>query len=104
MPSALRCRWISALPFVPYDHGSHTVTLLPAWRLGHYEILSAIGAGGMGEIYRARDLKLNRDVAIKVLPASLAQDPDRRARFERKAKAVAALGLSDARSPRTAGC
>jgi eukaryotic-like serine/threonine-protein kinase len=60
-------------------------------RLGPYEILSAIGAGGMGEVYRARDTKLGRDVAIKVLPDSLASDPDRLARFEREAKVLAAL-------------
>jgi eukaryotic-like serine/threonine-protein kinase len=60
-------------------------------RLGPYEILSAIGAGGMGEVYRARDTKLGRDVAIKVLPDSLAGDPDRLARFEREAKVLAAL-------------
>ncbi|HYL38120.1 MAG TPA: protein kinase [Bryobacteraceae bacterium] len=60
-------------------------------RLGPYEILAAIGAGGMGEVYRARDTKLDRDVAIKVLPAALAQDPERLARFEREAKVLAAL-------------
>ena len=60
-------------------------------RLGPYEILAPIGAGGMGEVYRARDTKLDRDVAIKVLPAALAQHPDRLARFEREAKVLAAL-------------
>jgi serine/threonine protein kinase len=50
-------------------------------RLGPYEILSAIGAGGMGEVYRARDSRLNRDVAIKVLPASFSSDPQRLRRF-----------------------
>src|SRR5689334_12332097 len=60
-------------------------------RLGPYEIVGSIGAGGMGEVYRARDSRLDRDVAIKVIPASLARDPDRVARFEREAKAVAAL-------------
>ena len=60
-------------------------------RLGPYEILAAIGAGGMGEVYRARDTKLDRDVAIKVLPAALAQDPERLARFEREAKVLASL-------------
>src|ERR1700722_17847178 len=60
-------------------------------RLGSYEILAAIGAGGMGEVYRARDIKLERDVAIKVLPAALAQDPERLARFEREAKVLASL-------------
>src|SRR5712692_4817060 len=60
-------------------------------KLGPYEILAPIGAGGMGEVYRARDTKLDRDVAIKVLPAVLAQDPERLARFEREAKVLAAL-------------
>ena len=60
-------------------------------RLGPYEIASTIGAGGMGEVYRARDPRLGRDVAIKVLPATLASDPQFRERFEREARAVAAL-------------
>src|SRR5262244_2873210 len=60
-------------------------------RLGPYEILSPLGAGGMGEVYRARDSKLKRDVAVKVLPQALARDPDALARFEREALAVAAL-------------
>ncbi len=67
------------------------MTLPAGTRLGPYEILSLLGAGGMGEVYRARDSKLDRDVAIKVLPASVAGDPDVLARFEREAKAVAAL-------------
>src|SRR5450432_3699498 len=65
--------------------------LAPGFKLGPYEILAPIGAGGMGEVYRARDTKLDRDVAIKVLPAALAQDPERLARFEREAKVLAAL-------------
>jgi len=60
-------------------------------RLGPYEILAPIGAGGMGEVYRAKDTKLDREVAIKVLPAALAQDPERLARFEREAKVLASL-------------
>src|ERR1700734_2483097 len=65
---------------------------LPAGtRLGPYEVLTPIGAGGMGEVYRARDTKLDREVAIKVLPASLTQDSERLARFEREAKVLAAL-------------
>src|SRR6187551_460501 len=60
-------------------------------RLGTYEILAPIGAGGMGEVYRARDRKLDRDVAVKVLPQAVAKDADALARFEREAKAVAAL-------------
>src|SRR5262250_1521200 len=60
-------------------------------RLGPYEILSAIGAGGMGEVYRARDTRLDRTVAIKVLPAHLADKPDLRERFEREARTIASL-------------
>jgi serine/threonine protein kinase len=60
-------------------------------RLGPYEIVAPIGSGGMGEVYRARDNRLNRDVAIKVLPAALARDPDRMARLEQEARAAAAL-------------
>lgn len=60
-------------------------------RLGPYEIVATVGAGGMGEVYRARDARLGRDVAIKILPASLAQDGDRLRRFEQEARAVAAL-------------
>ena len=67
------------------------MALAPGTRLGPYEITVAIGAGGMGEVYRAKDTRLGRDVAIKILPASFADDPDRRARFEREAQAVAAL-------------
>jgi hypothetical protein len=65
--------------------------LRPGTRLGPYEIESPLGAGGMGEVYRARDSRLGRAVAIKVLPAEVASQPDRLARFEREAKAVAAL-------------
>ena len=60
-------------------------------KLGTYRIVSALGAGGMGEVYRARDTKLDRDVALKILPASVANDPDRLMRFEREAKTLAAL-------------
>ncbi|HEY5214934.1 MAG TPA: serine/threonine-protein kinase [Acidobacteriaceae bacterium] len=60
-------------------------------KLGQYEILRCIGAGGMGEVFRARDSRLHRDVAIKVLPAGMADNPDRLARFQREARAVAAL-------------
>jgi Tol biopolymer transport system component len=65
--------------------------LTPGTRLNSYEIVASIGAGGMGEVYRARDTKLNREVAIKVLPEHLAVNPDAMARFEREAQAVAAL-------------
>ncbi|HYT32605.1 MAG TPA: serine/threonine-protein kinase, partial [Thermoanaerobaculia bacterium] len=67
------------------------MTLSAGTRLGPYEILSPLGVGGMGEVYRARDSKLKRDVAIKVLPQSLTADADALARFEREALAVAAL-------------
>src|ERR1017187_8933817 len=67
------------------------MSLSPGAGLGPYEILAPLGAGGMGEVYRARDKKLDRDVAIKVLPDSVAADPDTLSRFEREAKAVAAL-------------
>jgi len=60
-------------------------------KLGPYEILAPIGAGGMGEVYRARDTNLDRDVAVKVLPVALAQNPDRLARFKREAKVLASL-------------
>jgi eukaryotic-like serine/threonine-protein kinase len=67
------------------------VTLSAGSRLGPYEILSPLGAGGMGEVWKARDARLNREVAIKVLPEKVASDPEALARFEREAKAVAAL-------------
>jgi serine/threonine protein kinase len=60
-------------------------------RVGAYEVIGPLGAGGMGEVYRARDSRLGRDVAIKVLPAELAANPDRLARFEREARTVAGL-------------
>jgi serine/threonine protein kinase len=60
-------------------------------RLGPYEILSAIGAGGMGEVYRARDTRLNRTVAIKILPDHLADRAELRERFEREARTIASL-------------
>jgi eukaryotic-like serine/threonine-protein kinase len=60
-------------------------------RLGHYEVLGSLGAGGMGEVYRARDTRLGREVALKVLPEAFAADPERLARFEREAKTLASL-------------
>jgi eukaryotic-like serine/threonine-protein kinase len=65
--------------------------LASGMRLGPYQILGPLGRGGMGEVYRAKDLRLDRQVAVKVVPEPLAQDPERLARFEREAKAVAAL-------------
>ena len=67
------------------------MTLVAGTRLDSYEIVGPLGAGGMGEVYRAKDTRLGREVAIKVLPAAVAADPARLARFEREAKAVAAL-------------
>jgi serine/threonine-protein kinase len=67
------------------------MSLTPGVRLGPYEVLAQIGVGGMGEVYRARDSKLQRDVAIKVLPEAFAQDTERLARFEREARTLASL-------------
>jgi eukaryotic-like serine/threonine-protein kinase len=58
-------------------------------RLGHYEVVAPLGAGGMGEVYRASDSQLGRDVALKVLPAALLRDPERIARFQREAQVLA---------------
>ncbi len=60
-------------------------------RLGHYNVTSLLGEGGMGEVWQARDTKLDRDVALKVLPEAFTSDPDRLARFEREAKVLASL-------------
>ena len=67
------------------------MALTPGTRLGVYDITALIGEGGMGHVYRARDTKLNRDVALKVLPDSFASDPDRLARFTREAQTLASL-------------
>jgi eukaryotic-like serine/threonine-protein kinase len=67
------------------------VTLSPGSRLGPYEIISPLGAGGMGEVYRAKDTRLGREVAVKVLPASFSSDPDRMRRFEQEARAAGVL-------------
>jgi serine/threonine protein kinase len=76
----------SCYPIIP-----RPLALAPGTRLGAYAITAQIGAGGMGEVYRARDTKLNRDVAIKVLPDSFASDADRLARFTREAQTLASL-------------
>jgi len=67
------------------------MTLHPGARLGPYQIVAPIGSGGMGEVYRARDTRLSRDVAIKVIPAELSREPDRIKRFEQEARAAGAL-------------
>ncbi|HEY3123439.1 MAG TPA: serine/threonine-protein kinase, partial [Thermoanaerobaculia bacterium] len=67
------------------------MTLSAGKRLGPYEILSPLGAGGMGEVYKARDIRLDRFVAIKILPTEVASDPDRLRRFEQEARAASAL-------------
>src|SRR5262245_13966089 len=64
-------------------------------RLGPYEVTALIGAGGMGEVYRAHDSKLNRDVALKILPDAFAYDPERLARFRREAQVLASLNHSN---------
>jgi serine/threonine protein kinase len=88
---------------MPIQSGTH---------MGPYEIISAIGAGGMGEVYRARDSKLGRDVAIKVLPEAFARDADSMARFHREARVLASLdhpniasiyGLEDSAAARLTG-
>ena len=71
------------------------MALVPGTSLGSYEIAAQIGVGGVGEVYRARDTKLDRDVAIKVLPASLAGDPERTARLQREAEVLASLNHPD---------
>ena len=83
---------------MPLSDGTH---------VGHYAILAPLGAGGMGEVYRATDTRLKRQVALKILPAAVAADPDRLARFQREAEVLASLnhphiaaiyGLEDAPS------
>ena len=65
--------------------------LAPGSKLGPYEIVSPLGAGGMGEVYRARDTRLDRSVAIKVLPTHLSSDPEAKQRFDREARAISSL-------------
>ena len=67
------------------------MALAPGTRLGVFEVTAQIGAGGMGEVYRARDTRLKREVAIKVLPEAFSRDPDRLARFQREAQVLASL-------------
>src|SRR5437868_7352004 len=80
------------LKFLSYDYNDgHRMPLISGTKLGPYEILAPLGEGGMGEVYRARDARLGRDVALKILPESFARDIDRMRRFEQEARAVAAL-------------
>src|SRR5262249_56615085 len=79
------------LEWPPKSRSGTVVTLAAGVRFGPYEIVSLLGAGGMGEVYRAHDTKLGRDVALKVLPDSLARDPERLARFRRGVQGLAAL-------------
>ena len=67
------------------------MALTPGTRLGPYEVVALIGRGGMGEVYRARDTKLGRDVALKILPDAFMHDPERLARFQREAQVLASL-------------
>jgi serine/threonine protein kinase len=69
--------------------------LVPDTKLGSYEVTGLVGAGGMGEVYRARDTRLGRDVALKVLPEAFARGAERMARFEREAKVLASLNHSN---------
>src|SRR5688572_8138402 len=78
-------------PPASMDHTLSHAVLTPGLRLGFYEIVAPLGAGAMGEVYRACDTKLNRDVALKVLPDRFALDPDRLARFTREAQLLATL-------------
>ena len=68
-----------------------TMALSPGTRLGHYDVTALLGEGGMGQVWQATDTKLNRQVALKILPDAFAADPDRLARFEREAKVLASL-------------
>jgi serine/threonine protein kinase len=77
-----------------FERTSCDIPLTASIRLGHYEIVASLGAGGMGEVYRARDLRLGREVALKVLPADVAADAGRLARFEHEARVVASLNCS----------
>jgi eukaryotic-like serine/threonine-protein kinase len=89
-PESLRAAMLQSQgPSRPDDHS--TPALAAGRRLGSYEVMAPLGAGGMGEVYRARDLRLHRDVALKVLPRSLVSDPDRRERFVQEARAASAL-------------
>ena len=78
--------------------------LQPGTTLGPYSVTAKIGEGGMGEVWQARDTKLDRDVALKVLPEAFTSDPDRLARFEREAKVLASLNQPNGRSAGRFAC
>ena len=82
---------LSAALIAPNRYTSGPLPLTPGTRLGVYEVLGSLGAGGMGEVSRATDTKLKRQVAIKILPPSVAADHDRLARFQREAEVLASL-------------
>ena len=86
--------FLEAVYRLPYT-ARQMSALTPGLKLGSYEIVSLIGAGGMGEVYRARDSKLKRDVAIKVLPDEFSRDHDRVSRFQREAEVLASLNHSE---------
>ena len=90
---SLIAAWLegSSLKLPPADNPPTPTALAAGQRLGAYEVLSLAGAGGMGEVYRARDAKLRRDVALKLLPSHFADDAARASRFRREAQALAAL-------------
>src|SRR5262249_26192144 len=87
------CDIHGTLEKVSGGHGriSGGMPLVKGFRLGPYEVVAPIGSGGMGDVYRARDTRLQRDVAIKVLPAGVAADVERRRRFDQEARTIAAL-------------
>ncbi len=87
-PRAKKGSSLSGVTREPDCRRDPPLSLTPGTRLGPYEVVSAIGEGGMGEVFRARDTKLNRNVAIKVLPAAFAQDHERVARFKREAQTL----------------
>src|SRR5437867_3844465 len=86
-----RCVELVGRPETPRTHREITMVLKSGTHLGPYEIVAPLGAGGMGEVYRARDSRLGREVAIKVLPESFSKDPDRLRRFEQEARAASKL-------------
>src|SRR5205814_10725938 len=88
---ALLCVFLYPTALRPLRRQGSEVTISTGARLGPYEIVGALGAGGMGEVYRAKDPRLGREVAIKVLPASFSEDPDRLKRFEQEARAAGVL-------------